>query len=185
MALTYSSASKLGSKAPPFNLPGVDGKLYMLDSFHESKALLVIFMCNHCPYVIAVQDRINDLAKKYGKKGLAVIGINPNDPEKYPEDSMEAMQVRAREKDYQFAYVQDLSQKVAKEYDAVCTPDPYLYENVNGDFLLRYRGRIDDSWKDPTQVKKRDLAEAIEAILGNKTVKVEQTPSMGCSIKWR
>lgn len=185
MALTYSSASVLGSKALPFDLPGVDGKQYTLDSFHNKKALLVIFMCNHCPYVIAVQDRINDLAKRYGSEGLAVIGINPNDPEKYPEDSMEAMQVRARVKDYQFVYVQDLTQKVAKAYDAVCTPDPYLYENVDGDFLLRYRGRIDDSWKDPALVKKKDLEEAIQAILANKTVVTDQTPSMGCSIKWK
>ncbi|MCM0605459.1 MAG: thioredoxin family protein [Xanthomonadaceae bacterium] len=185
MALMYSSASKLGSKAPPFNLPGVDGKHYTLDSFHDQKALLVIFMCNHCPYVIAVQDRINDLAKKYASQGLAVIGINPNDPEKYPEDSMDAMKVRARVMGYQFAYVQDLTQEVAKEYDAVCTPDPFLYENVNGDFLLRYRGRIDDSWKDPAQVKKQDLAEAIEAIIKKQSLVGEQTPSMGCSIKWR
>ena len=185
MALTYSTASRLGSKAIPFHLPGVDGKTYSLDSFSDKKALLVLFMCNHCPYVIAIQDRINDLVAKYGAKGFAMIGINSNDPEQYPEDSMDAMQVRAREKNFQFAYVQDLTQEVAKSYDAVCTPDPYLYENVNGEFLLRYRGRLDDSWKEPKNVKKQDLALAIEAILSGQSVATDQNPSMGCSIKWK
>lgn len=185
MALAYSSASTIGAKAPAFSLPGVDGETYSLDSFKDCKTLLVIFMCNHCPYVIAVQDRINDLAKKYKSQGLAVIGINSNNPDKYPEDSFDAMQVRAKEKGYAFAYVQDLSQKVAKDYDAVCTPDPYLYENVEGQFLLCYRGRIDDSWKDPAKVTQPDLALAIESVLQNRQPSSNQTPSMGCSIKWK
>jgi len=185
MAPTYSTAATLGSIAPDFTLPGVDGKNYSLENFKDKKALLVIFMCNHCPYVIAVQGRINELAKNYQGKGLAVVGINPNDPEKYPEDSFDAMQVRAREIGYVFPYVQDVTQKVAKSFDAVCTPDPYLYENVDGEFVLKYRGRIDDSWKDPAAVKSRDLATAIEAVLGSQPLKIEQIPSMGCSIKWK
>lgn len=186
MALTYSTASQLGSKAPHFkDLPGADGRPYSLADFKDRKALLVIFMCNHCPYVIAVQDRINALAKKYQPLGVGVIGINPNDPVKYPDDSLEKMKERARELGYVFPYVQDFTQNVAKAYDAVCTPDPYLYENVNGDFLLRYRGRIDDNWKDEKAVRVRDLAEAIEAILGRQPVAIDQKPSMGCSIKWK
>jgi peroxiredoxin len=181
MALMYSTASQLGAEAPDFSLTGVDGKTYSLRSFEDKKGLLVIFMCNHCPYVIAVQNRINELAKAYMPKGIAVIGINPNDPDRYPEDSFEAMQVRAREQGYVFPYVQDVTQEVAKAYDAVCTPDPYLYENVEG----KFRGRIDDSWKDPAQVKVRDLAVAIEELIGGRGVPAKQTPSMGCSIKWK
>ena len=193
MALTYSQfqpTHSVGSfHAPDFQLPGVDGKTYSLASFKEARALLVIFMCNHCPYVIAVQDRINQLAIDYGAKGVAVLGICSNDPVKYPADNFEAMKAHARAQGYVFAYAQDITQEVAKAYDAVCTPDPYLFENLapgkGSDFLLRYHGRIDDSWKDVTAVTRRDLSLAIEAVLAGKPVNPEQIPAMGCSIKWR
>lgn len=193
MALTYSQYQPTHAvdvfHAPDFNLPGVDGKNHSLASFTDARALLVIFMCNHCPYVIAVQDRINELAKKYGPKGLAVIGINSNDPDQKSADSFEAMKERAREVGYVFTYVQDLSQDVARAYDAVCTPDPYLFENIGKptkpDFLLRYHGRIDDSWKEEAAVTRHELAEAIEAVLSKKPVDRDQKPAMGCSIKWR
>jgi peroxiredoxin len=185
MALTYSVSKTFGTPAPDFSLKGVDGKTYSLSSFKDSKALVVIFMCNHCPYVIAVQERINQLAKDYAKKGISVVGINSNDPIKYPDDSYSAMQARAREQGYLFPYLQDETQQVARAYDAVCTPDPYVYENVGGKFALRYHGRIDDNWKDATAVAKRDLAEALDAILTGRAVEQEQKPAMGCSIKWK
>ncbi|MBI4925517.1 MAG: thioredoxin family protein [Bdellovibrio sp.] len=188
MALTYSTPTELmplGSPAPDFSLSGTDGKTYSLASFDNKKALLVIFMCNHCPYVIATQDRINKLAKEYGNKGLALVGINANDAEKYPEDSFENMKLVANKHGYVFPYLYDETQKVARSYDAVCTPDPYLFEKSGNQFLLRYHGRIDDSWKDERAVKERDLAKAIEAILNNKPISTDQKPAMGCSIKWK
>ncbi len=185
MALTYSTASKSGDLAPSFKLPGVDGKTYSLDDFKSAKGLIVVFMCNHCPYVVAVQGRINALAREFAAKGVQLIGINSNDSKKYPDDGFEAMKVRAREEGYVFPYLFDETQSVARAYDAACTPDPYVYENVEGKFLLRYRGRIDDSWKDESAVKHRELAEAVQAMLSGKPISADQKPSMGCNIKWR
>ncbi len=185
MALTYSEPHPLGSPAPDFSLKGVDGRTYSLASFRDSKALVVIFMCNHCPYVIAVQDRINALAKVYAQKGVSIIGINSNDAERYPDDSFDKMIERSKSQRYDFAYVQDPTQEVAKAYGAVCTPDPYVYEKVGEKMVLRYHGRIDDNWKDPSQVEQRDLANALEKILASQPVDPDQKPAMGCSIKWK
>lgn len=192
MALNYSTQSVLGSLAHDFKLIGVDDKFYTLADFKDSKALLIIFMCNHCPYVIAVQGRINAIAAKFKAQGLAVIGINSNDFLKYPADSMDAMKTRAREQQFIFPYVLDETQDVARAYDAVCTPDPYLFrqsehhdQNAVPKWELVYRGRIDDSWKDERKVTEHSLVLAIEAVLGNRQVTQDQTPSMGCSIKWR
>jgi len=185
MALTYSSPTQLGAQASDFSLRGVDGKTYQLADFAGKKSLLIIFMCNHCPYVIAVQDRINELTREFGGRGLAIVGINSNDALKYPDDDFESMKKRSAEKSYLFPYLFDESQSVAKAYDAACTPDPYLYENVGGKFVLRYHGRIDDNWKEPSQVKSRDLAQAIEALLSGDAILTDQKPSMGCNIKWK
>lgn len=185
MALTYSIHQEFGREASDFQLPGVDGRTYSLSDFQDRKALIVMFMCNHCPYVIAVQERINALAKDFGPRGVTLIGINSNDAVNYPDDSFEKMRTRAETLGYVFPYLFDETQEVARAYDAACTPDPYVFENVGGKFLLRYHGRIDDSWKDSRAVKKRDLAEAVEAILAGRAVSMEQVPSMGCSIKWK
>lgn len=189
MALTYSVNQKLGQPAPEFSLPGVDGKTYSLAGIlrdaPEARALVVIFMCNHCPYVIAVQERINELARRYGPRGVKLIGINSNDPIRYPSDNFEAMKKRAAELGYAFPYLMDETQEVARAYGAVCTPDPFVFERVGGEFLLRYQGRIDDSWKDPRAVTRQDLALALDAILAGKPVSPDQIPSMGCSIKWK
>ncbi len=182
---SFDQGPKLGFVAPPFSLPGVDGKLWSLSSFTDQKALLVVFMCNHCPYVIAVQERINGLAKRFQNQGLAVVGINPNDSIRYPADSLEAMKVRAREQGYVFPYLQDESQEVARAYDAVCTPDLYLFGKSNEEFTLRYHGRIDDHWKDASQVTRHELAEAIETVLQGQLPSETQQASMGCSIKWK
>lgn len=185
MALTYSLAPKIGNEAASFSLRGTDNKIYTLETFKDAKALAVIFMCNHCPYVVAVQERINALAKKYKAQGLALVGINSNDPIKYPADNFEAMQARALEQGFVFPYLYDETQKVARDYAAVCTPDPYLFSNQNQKFLLQYHGRIDDNWKEPKSVNSNDLADAIEAVLAGKTPRTEQKPAMGCSIKWK
>lgn len=188
MALTYTqppSEKELGSLAPNFRLLGVDGRHWSPSDFSKHKALVVIFMCNHCPYVIAVQDRINDLAQEYGPRGVAVVGINSNDTQKYPADSFEAMKTRAKEKGFVFPYLLDETQQVARDFGAVCTPDPFVFEQEGGQFVLRYHGRIDDSWKEPGKVTTRDLAQALEAILAGKRPDGHQHPAMGCSIKWR
>lgn len=188
MALTYSEtpAQEIGKPAPEFALPGVDGKTWSLADFKEARALVVIFMCNHCPYVIAVQERINRLAKEFSSRGVRLVGINSNDPVRYPDDNFDAMKTRAAEQGYVFPYLQDRDQSVAKAYGAVCTPDPYVFENTGNQFKLRYHGRIDDNWKEESKVTRRELAEALESILegGPGPDPKDQRPSMGCSIKW-
>ena len=173
---------RIGTKSADFNLTGVDGKKYSLDSFHDKKILCIIFMCNHCPYVIGVQDRINQIAKDYSSESFALIGINSNDPETYPEDSFENMIIRSAEKGYVFPYLYDETQSAAREYEAVCTPDIYLYDENR---ILKYRGRIDDNWKDETKVTRKELRMAIDLLLSDKEIDFQQIPSMGCSIKWK
>lgn len=173
---------KIGFKAADFNLKGVDGKFYSLDSFKEKKVLCIIFWCNHCPYVIAVQDRVNQIAKDYSGKSFALAAINPNDENAYPEDSLENMKIRAIEKGYIFPYLRDETQSVGGAYDAVCTPDIFVFDENR---ILRYRGRIDDSWKDETKVTRNELRMAIEALLNNKPIDFDQIPTIGCSIKWK
>ncbi len=180
MALMESGMVALGTPCPDFALPGVDGRTWKRAEF-RAPALLVVFMCNHCPYVQAVDDRINELARDFQGR-CDVVGISANDPEQYPEDSYEAMGHRAEEKGYRFHYLYDDSQEVARAFGAVCTPDFFLY---GPDRRLVYRGRLDDNWKEPAKVKRRDLREALEAVLSGKAPKAQQKPSMGCSLKWR
>lgn len=170
----------LGTPAVDFKLPGVDGKTVSLESFSEKKILVIIFMCNHCPYVKAVFQRLIDLQKE--TESVQLIGINSNDAERYPDDSFENMQKIAKEKGINFPYLFDASQETAKAYDAVCTPDIYVY---GPERKLLYRGRIDDNWEQEEKVTRRDLKEAIDYIVAGKEVPGEQSPSMGCSIKWK
>ena len=170
---------------PDFSLPGVDSKIHRLKDYHNSNALVIMFICNHCPYVKAIEDRLIQLSFDLQALKVPVIGICSNDPTEYPEDSFEQMTQRAREKNYPFPYLQDLDQSVAKAYGAVCTPDFFVY---NQDMKLKYRGRLDDSWKDPSLVQSRELFEAVKALLAGQTQSPylqKQTPSMGCSIKWK
>ena len=173
---------RIGTKAPDFKLRGTDDKYYSMDSFKDKKLLCIMFICNHCPYVIAVQQRINQIAKDYSDKSFALVAINSNDVETYPEDSFENMKIRAKEQGYIFPYLFDETQEVAKEYDAVCTPDIYLYDEKR---ILRYRGRIDNNWKDESKATRQELRMAINALLNDKEIVFETIPSMGCSIKWR
>ncbi|MFQ5899976.1 MAG: thioredoxin family protein [Thermodesulfobacteriota bacterium] len=182
MALLKSQMVPLGTPAHDFSLLGIDDKNYSLDSFKEKKVMVIIFMCNHCPYVKAVFKRLIDLQNDYKKKGVQIVGINSNEALNYPEDSFENMKKIAQEKGISFPYLRDETQEVARAYDAVCTPDIYVY---GPERKLVYRGRIDDNWQDERAVTKRDLREAVDAILQGEAAPEEQHPSMGCSIKWK
>ena len=180
MALMHSAMVELSSPAHDFCLPGVDGKTYSLESFKDKKALAIVFMCNHCPYVQAVLPRLIDIQNDY--KGAQLVGVNCNDVSLYPDDDLEHMKELVKNLKIPFPYLFDESQETAKAYSAVCTPDIYVYGETR---RLLYRGRIDDNWKEPNKVAQRDLRKAIENILAGKEVSGEQIPSMGCSIKWK
>lgn len=182
MALTYSEMVPLGKSAPAFKLPGIDGKTYSLEQFKGKQALVVMFICKHCPYVVAVQDRIAALARAFSGRGVQFVAINSNDTEKYPEDSPENMKLQAEQVGFTFPYLFDETQEVGRAYGAVCTPDIFVFDKA---LKLAYRGRIDDSWKDEKKVTRHDLRDALEALLAGTAVSGDQIPSMGCSIKWR
>jgi peroxiredoxin len=173
---------ELGAPCPDFRLPAVDGRTYARDDFGSARVLVVMFICNHCPYVKAVEDRLIRLAHEYGPRGVQLVGVCSNDAETYPDDAFDKLAARWREKEYGFPYLHDEAQEVARAFGAVCTPDIFVYDR---DRRLAYRGRIDDSWKDETRVTRRDLAEALEALVAGGKPAPEQRPSMGCSIKWR
>jgi len=180
MSLMESTMVPLGTACPDFTLPGVDGRLWSLRDFH-CPALLVVVMCNHCPYVQAIDDRLDALARAYAGR-CAVVGINSNDAVTYPDDSFEAMRIRAQAKGYAFPYLWDEEQTVARALNAACTPDFFLYDSHR---RLMYRGRLDDNWKDASRVTRQELQEAIEGVLASREPLEVQQPSMGCSIKWR
>jgi peroxiredoxin len=173
---------QLGTECPRFRLPAVDGKTYALEDFAAAPVLCVMFICNHCPYVKAVEDRLIRLARELGPRGVQFVAICANDAETYPDDGFDKLRERWQEKGYGFPYLHDESQAVAHAFGAVCTPDIFVY---GPDRKLSYRGRIDDSWKDESKVTRRELAEALEAALAGRPAPAPQRPSMGCSIKWR
>ena len=182
MAVEHSTMVPLGTPAPDFNLPGTNNKVYSLKNFQDKKVLVVIFMCNHCPYVKAVLRRLINLQNGHGKQSVQLVGINANDTNKYPDDSPENMKALAEKKDLPFPYLFDASQETAKAYDAVCTPDIYVYGEER---KLLYRGRVDDNWQHPDEITRHDLKDAIEAILAGQPVNDDQVSAMGCSIKWK
>ncbi len=182
MATTHSTMVSLGTPAQDFSLPGTDGKTYSLMNFGDKKVLVIIFMCNHCPYVKAVLRRLINLQSDYADRSVQLVGINVNDIEKQPDDSPENMKALAERKKFPFPYLFDASQESAKAYDAVCTPDIFVYGIER---TLKYRGRVDDNWQHPDQITRHDLKDAIEAILTDQTVNDDQVSSMGCSIKWK
>ena len=172
----------LRTSAASFRLPGVDAKTYSLESFSDKNVLVIIFMCNHCPYVKAVLQRLIALQAETAHQGVQLIGINSNDVDRYPDDSMENMQKITKEKGINFPYLLDVSQEMAKTYDAVCTPDIYVYGTER---KLLYRGRIDDNWEHEEKVTQRNLKEAVDCIVAGKKVPDKQISSIGCSIKWK
>ena len=173
---------ELGAPCPDFHLPAVDGKSYARADFAARPVLVVMFICNHCPYVKAVEGRLIALHREFEGKGVQLVAICSNDAETYPDDAFDKLAARWREKEYGFPYLHDEAQDVARAFGAVCTPDIFVYDR---DRRLAYRGRIDDSWKDETRVVRRELAEALEALVAGGKPAPEQWLSMGCSIKWR
>lgn len=174
----------LGTAAPDFSLPDtVSGRMVSLSEVKTDKGLVVIFLCNHCPYVIHVNPEIVRVAKEYMAKGLGFVGISSNDVENYPDDSPDKMKVVAEQLGYPFPYLYDESQAVARAYDAACTPDFYVFDK---ELKLVYRGRIDDSRpKNDNPLTGRDLRAALDAVLGGQPVSEVQYPSGGCNIKWK
>jgi peroxiredoxin len=172
---------EIGSKAPGFNLPGVDGKQYSLASFKDARLLIVVFSCNHCPAVIGSQDRMIRLYADYKPKGVEMIAINSNEDRNHPDDSFEKMKVRAREKGFLFPYVRDAGQGVAKAYGALRTPHFYVFDEQR---LLRYTGRMDDNPYDAAKAAQFDLRNAINSLLLGEKPLVELTNPIGCNVKW-
>jgi len=178
-----SQGYSVGDKASDFKLKNVDGKFVSLSDYPDAKGFTVIFTCNHCPYAIAYQDRINDLDKKYKEKGYPVIAINPNDPEIAPEDSYEKMIIRAKEKSFTFPYLFDETQDVYRKYGAKRTPHVYVLQKKGNDLIVQYIGAIDDNYQDATKVTTPYLSNAIEALLAGKVPDPNFTKAIGCSIK--
>jgi peroxiredoxin len=172
---------EIGAKAPDFTLKGVDGRMHGPSEYADKKALAVIVTCNHCPTAIANEDRMVALQKDYAGKGVQVIAINPNETEGHPTDSFEHMVTRAKEKGFNFPYLRDESQDIAKALGAVRTPEVFLF---GPDRKLAYHGRIDDNPDNPGKVKRNDLREALDEVLAGKPVSVPDTPPVGCTVKW-
>ncbi|ASV74532.1 Alkyl hydroperoxide reductase and/or thiol-specific antioxidant family (AhpC/TSA) protein [Thermogutta terrifontis] len=173
----------LGAKAPDFALPDTEGRIVRLSDFDGAPALLVIFMCNHCPYVKHIADHLAQFTKEFQAKGVAIVGINSNDAASYPDDSPEKMREEVKLRGYTFPYLYDETQEVAKAYRAACTPDFFLFDKER---RLVYRGQYDDSRPgNGIPVTGKDLRAAIEAVLAGRPVPPDQKPSLGCNIKWK
>jgi len=183
MAETPSTMLPLGTQAPPFRLPDPQGKWVSVDEFKDAPALLVVFICNHCPYVKHIRSQFAELAKEYQAKGVGVVAINSNDIENYPDDRPEKMAEEIKQVGYTFPYLYDESQEVAKAYRAACTPDFYLFDR---DRRLVYRGQFDASRPGSGRpVTGADLRAALDAVLAGRPVPGNQRPSLGCNIKWK
>lgn len=183
MPTNTTGGMELGTQAPEFNLPDPKGKKHKLADAGQAKAFLVVFMCNHCPYVKHLKTALVDFAKTYQPRGLAMFGINSNNWLSHPEDSPAKMQVDIDQYGYTFPYLVDESQEVAKAYGAVCTPEFFLFDSAR---KLTYHGRFDESTPgNGRKVTGADLARALDAILSGEPAMRDQTPAMGCSIKWR
>jgi len=173
---------KVGDQAIPFNLPGVDGANHALVEYSGKTAVTVIFSCNHCPYVRAWEDRMVQIQADYATRDVQLVAINANDASKYPEDNFSKMQERAREKKFNFPYLRDESQEVARAYGAERTPEVFLFDKTR---TLRYHGAIDDNYDDPSRVKMKYLRDALDAVLSGTVPPTAETKPVGCSIKWK
>jgi peroxiredoxin len=173
---------KIGSPIPQFDLKGIDGKNYSPDTYSDKNALVIIFSCNHCPYVQAYEDRIISIQKDYEERGVTVLAINSNDDTQYEEDSFQNMIKRSIEKGFNFPYLRDEDQVIAKKFDASHTPEIFVFDNKR---RLVYHGKIDDNWKDPEKVNSKYLRSALDEMLSGKEISVPETYSIGCTIKWK
>jgi len=174
---------KVGDKAPGFKLQNVDGEWVSLDHYNDQRGVVVIFSCNHCPYVVAYEDRMIELHNTFADRGFPVVAINPNDPEVQPQDSYELMQVRAKEKGFPFPYLFDDGQKVYPTYGATRTPHVYLLKNTGDAFEVAYIGAIDDNYQDADEVKVKFLEDAIVAVMEGREPETTETKAIGCTIK--
>jgi len=183
MVLPPSTMLDLGTKAPDFSLPAAHGHKVSLADFASAKVLVVLFICNHCPYVKHIRRGLAQVARDYLPRGVAFVAINSNDIDQYPDDSLPNMAAEAEQFGYEFPYLFDETQAVAKAYRAACTPDIYVFDEKR---VLVYRGQFDESrpGKD-IPVTGEDLRAAIDALLAGKPVSDDQVPSMGCNIKWK
>lgn len=183
MALTETPVCEFGAKAPDFNLPGTDGRNWTMEASRGERGMLVMFICNHCPYVKAIRERLVTETRELLTIGINSVAIMPNDPMDYPEDSFENMKQVAKQFDFPFPYLFDESQETARNYGAVCTPDFFGY---NAALELQYRGRLDEGKTDgPAPGFTRELFQAMCRIAETGLGPESQVPSMGCSIKWR
>jgi peroxiredoxin len=172
---------QLGTPAPSFSLPGVDGADHALEDYRAARALAVIWSCNHCPYVQAWEDRMIALQRDYGDRGFRLVAVNSNDAERYPADSYDAMRDRARERSFNFDYLYDADQSVAREYGPQRTPEVFLFD---ADRRLAYHGAIDDSY-DENGVRQQYLRDVLDALLEGEHLPMTETPPVGCSVKWQ
>lgn len=173
---------KIGDAAPTFSLHGTDGKTYSLSDFSLAKVLVVFFSCNHCPYVKAYEDRFIEIQKDYADRGVRLVAINSNDAKNYPDDSFAAMVARAKEKAFNFPYLCDETQEVARHYGATHTPHMFVFDQNR---KLAYTGKIDDNWQDPSAVKKQYLREVLDDLVLGKPARISETHAIGCTIKWK
>lgn len=176
------TALTLGAKAPDFDLPATDGTTYTLDSFRDSRLLVVVFLANHCPYVSAWEDRIIDIARHFAQQGVAFVGISSNDVSKFPQDSPEEMRKRAQEKDYPFPYLYDEDQTATRAYGAVRTPEVFLFD---GERRLQYHGAVDSDYEESATMQNY-LRDALNTLLhSGQALLTAETPVVGCTIKWK
>lgn len=180
--LLHSLPLPLGTPIIDFKLPDTAGNMHSTADYASRKVLIVMFICNHCPYVQAIRDRLIALQASYNPEVVQLIGINANDAAEYPDDSPEEMKMAIKKFGINFPYLIDESQEVAKNYQAQCTPDIYVFDQNR---KLAYHGRLDDSWKDANNVTKQELKEAIDSLLLGQQPPAQQNASMGCSIKWK
>jgi thiol-disulfide isomerase/thioredoxin len=174
-------ALEINAACPPFDLPGTDGKNHALASF-DHELLVVIVSCNHCPYVIAYEPRILALSTEYGAKGVDFVAVNANDATRFPDDGMQPMKARARERGFGFPYLRDDSQTFVRALGARFTPEVFVFDRER---KLRYHGRIDDNHRDPARVTTHDLKNALDALLAGANPPVTETTAFGCSVKWK
>jgi len=172
----------IGDAAVPFTLKGVDDKHHALSDYEDKNAVAVIFSCNHCPYVQAWEDRMVQIQSEYAAKGVQFVAISANDTEKYPDDSFDKMKERAKQKGFNFPYLYDETQEIAKAYGAERTPEVFLFDQSG---KLQYHGAIDDNYEEPEAVKATYLRDALDAVLAGSSPSTTNTPPVGCTIKWK
>ena len=183
MVLTPSAMKNLGTSASAFQLPNIDGRIVRLDDYASAPALLIMFTCNHCPYVQHIRAGFVEFTRDYQPRGLAIVAINSNDASRHPDDSPEMMMVEAKQYGFTFPYLYDATQEVAKAYQAACTPDFFLFDDQGG---LVYRGQFDGSRPgNDIPVNGASLRNAVDAVLAGEPILTEQRPSIGCNIKWQ